>query len=47
MVFDLVFQRSHVPDNKVSWNVEFSDYKPVEYTTSKILHNPKADSSDP
>jgi hypothetical protein len=34
-------------DDKVPWNVDFPDYKPTEYTTSKIQKNPKADSMDP
>ncbi len=41
------FQRFQFSDDKVSWNVDFPDYKPIEYTTTKILHNPKADSNDP
>ncbi|CAF3802098.1 unnamed protein product [Rotaria sp. Silwood1] len=40
-------ERFPVPDNKVFWNVIFNDYQPVEYTTEKIKHNPKADPIDP
>ncbi|CAF1110977.1 unnamed protein product [Rotaria sordida] len=47
LVYDSEAKRFYVPDDKVSWNVDFMDYKPVEYTTTKIQHNPKADSSDP
>ncbi|CAF3328825.1 unnamed protein product [Rotaria socialis] len=47
LVYDKEAKRFLVPDDKVSWNVDFPDYKPVEYTTTKIQRNPKADSSDP
>ncbi|CAF3868455.1 unnamed protein product [Rotaria magnacalcarata] len=47
LVYDKEATRFLVPDDKVSWNVDFPDYKPVEYTTTKIQRNPKADSSDP
>lgn len=33
--------RQSVPDNKVAWSEEF-DYKPVEFTSSKILNSNKA-----
>ncbi|KAM9033166.1 ADP-ribose pyrophosphatase, mitochondrial-like isoform X1 [Sarcophilus harrisii] len=33
-------ERSHVPDDKVSWLVEWRDYKPVEYTAPSILAGP-------
>jgi hypothetical protein len=41
------FKRFPVPDDRVWWNVIFPDYAPVEYSTKKILSNPKADSPDP
>ncbi|XP_056649791.1 ADP-ribose pyrophosphatase, mitochondrial-like [Monodelphis domestica] len=33
-------ERSHVPDEKVSWRVEWHEYKPVEYTAAAILAGP-------
>ncbi|CAF1295785.1 unnamed protein product [Adineta ricciae] len=47
LTYDSEAQRSQVSDDKVPWDVDYPDYKPVEYTTSKILRNPKADSPDP
>jgi hypothetical protein len=41
------FQRFQFSDDKVPWNVDFPDYKPTEYTTTKIQRNPKADPMDP
>lgn len=29
-----------VPDDKVLWNIQFSDYKPVEFTHPRILEQP-------
>ncbi len=31
--------RFEVPDDKVSFDVEFEQYSPVEYTDSKVLGN--------
>ncbi|UJR13487.1 hypothetical protein I4U23_000501 [Adineta vaga] len=33
-------QRASVPDEKVSWNVEWTDYKPTEYTAEVVLKSP-------
>ncbi|CAM2712880.1 unnamed protein product [Rotaria socialis] len=33
-------QRFPVPDEKVPWNVDWSDYKPTEYTSPIVLKNP-------
>jgi len=41
------FQRFQFPDDKVPWSVDFPEYRPNEYTTTKIFRNPKADPSDP
>ena len=38
--------RFSVPDEKVSLNVDFPDYTPVDYTDSKVLTAPWADSLD-
>ncbi|CAF2120757.1 unnamed protein product [Rotaria magnacalcarata] len=39
--------RATVPDEKVSWNIYWPDYKPTEYTAKKVLKNPPwADDSD-
>ncbi|CAF1138387.1 unnamed protein product [Rotaria sp. Silwood1] len=46
LVYDNEAKRFSVPDDKVSWNVDFPDYKPIEYTTTKIQRNPKADPCD-
>ena len=37
--------RTHVPDNKVSWNVSWPEYEPVKYTSEKVLSNPNADNN--
>ncbi|CAF3346898.1 unnamed protein product [Rotaria sp. Silwood2] len=47
ILFAFLLKRFNVSDDKVSWNVDYPDYKPVEYTTTKIQRNPKADSCDP
>ncbi|CAF0881739.1 unnamed protein product [Adineta steineri] len=40
-------QRTAVPDSKVSWKVNWLDYKATEYTASKVLKNPSwADDPD-
>lgn len=33
-------ERSHVPEDKVSWLVDWKDYNPVEYTAVSILAGP-------
>ncbi|XP_030420765.1 ADP-ribose pyrophosphatase, mitochondrial isoform X3 [Gopherus evgoodei] len=33
-------ERSKVPTDKVSWRVEWEDYKPVEYTAASVLAGP-------
>jgi len=33
--------RFPVADNQVQWTIPFKEYKPVQYTTKKILANPK------
>lgn len=33
-------ERSQVPDEKVSWLVQWPDYKPVEYTAGSVLAQP-------
>ena len=33
---DNSLQRSHVPDEKVSWTVPWNEYKPIEYYDPKI-----------
>jgi len=33
-------QRFHVPEDKVPWTVEFPDYRPVEFTSKKVLNMP-------
>ena len=33
-------ERGIVPDDKVSWSVEFKDYKPANYTSPKVLSKP-------
>jgi ADP-ribose pyrophosphatase len=32
--------RAPVPDDKVSWTVEWPDYKPVDYTSPHVLKGP-------
>jgi hypothetical protein len=32
--------RAPIPDNKVSWTVEWPDYKPVDYTSPRVLKGP-------
>ncbi|KAI6656860.1 Translation factor GUF1, mitochondrial [Oopsacas minuta] len=32
--------RTSVPDDKVSWKVEWSDYKPIQYTAPPVLKGP-------
>ncbi|XP_053108255.1 ADP-ribose pyrophosphatase, mitochondrial isoform X2 [Hemicordylus capensis] len=34
-------ERSHVPNDKVDWLVEWEDYSPVEYTANSVLAGPK------
>lgn len=36
-------QRFTVPDDKVSWNVDFPDYSPVKYTSKVLQGKPWAD----
>ena len=36
-----------MPEDRIRWSVPYPDYAPVEYTTKKILSNPKADPADP
>jgi len=44
---DLVY-RVYVPEDKVSWSVDWSEYNPNEYTAKKILEQPfYADNQDP
>jgi ADP-ribose pyrophosphatase len=52
-LFNLLFnitimKRTFVPDNKVEWSVDWSEYKPIEYTLDKILKDKPvwADSQD-
>ena len=33
-------ERGNVPDDKVAWNVEFKEYKPVHYTSPKVIAKP-------
>jgi hypothetical protein len=33
-------QRTTIPDEKVPWSFNWPDYKPTEYTASKVLKNP-------
>ncbi|KOC67331.1 ADP-ribose pyrophosphatase, mitochondrial [Habropoda laboriosa] len=35
--------RFDVPENKVSWNIEYAEYKPVEYTAPVLKGKPWAD----
>ena len=32
--------RTPVPDDKVSWSVDWSDYKPIQYTAAAVLKGP-------
>lgn len=32
--------RFPVPDEKLSWSVEWPDYKPVDYTAEAVLRGP-------
>ncbi|XP_076677024.1 ADP-ribose pyrophosphatase, mitochondrial [Andrena cerasifolii] len=36
-------QRFEVPENKVSWDIEYSEYKPVKYTAPDLKGKPWAD----
>ena len=36
-------QRFEVPENKVPWDIEYSEYKPVKYTASNLNGQPWAD----
>ncbi|XP_034171459.1 ADP-ribose pyrophosphatase, mitochondrial [Osmia lignaria lignaria] len=36
-------KRFEVPENKVSWSVEYPEYKPVEYTAPSVKGKPWAD----
>lgn len=36
-------QRFDVPESKVSWDIEYSEYKPVEYTAPDLKGKPWAD----
>lgn len=33
-------RRFPVPDEKVSWKVDWPDYKPIDYTSEHILKGP-------
>ena len=33
-------KRFPVPNEKVPWDVEWSEYKPVDYTAPPVLNNP-------
>ena len=33
-------ERFQVPENMVSWTIEFPDYKPIEFTAKKVLGKP-------
>ena len=33
-------ERFQVPENKVPWTVEFPEYKPIEFTSQKVLDKP-------
>ena len=37
--------RFNVPDDKVSWSVKWPEYRPVEYTSKKVLFNSNADNN--
>ncbi len=32
-----IFQRTFVPDDKISWSVIWNDYRPVYYTAEKLI----------
>ncbi|KAF3420041.1 hypothetical protein E2986_05131 [Frieseomelitta varia] len=36
-------KRFEVPENKVAWYIEYSEYKPIEYTAPNIKRKPWAD----
>lgn len=36
-------KRFQVPDDKVPWKIEYSEYKPLEYTASTLIGKPWAD----
>ncbi|CAD1477514.1 unnamed protein product, partial [Heterotrigona itama] len=36
-------KRFEVPENKIAWDIEYSEYKPIEYTASNIKGKPWAD----
>ncbi|XP_043597388.1 ADP-ribose pyrophosphatase, mitochondrial isoform X2 [Bombus pyrosoma] len=36
-------KRFEVPENKVAWNIEYSEYKPIEYTAPNLKGKPWAD----
>lgn len=36
-------QRFKIEDNKISWNIEYPEYKPVKHTSPNILNKPWAD----
>lgn len=44
---ETAIKRSEVPDDKVSWKVDFPDYKPTEYTAEKVLKKPVWADPDP
>ena len=33
-------KRFPVPDDKVSWSVDYPEYKPVDYTAKSVLNKP-------
>ena len=33
-------KRFHVPDDKVSWSMDWPEYKPVDYTAPPVLAGP-------
>jgi hypothetical protein len=37
--------RSYVPDNKKSWDVEYENYLPTQYTSKNVLTNINADNN--
>ena len=37
-------QRFPVPDDKVSWSIDWQEYKPVHYTAPRVqTHSPRTD----
>lgn len=46
-LYDNQIERFPVPDDKIAWEMNFPEYKPIEFTTEKIKNNKKADPIDP